>query len=83
MRRVVSVAPPSTSRRLTAVFVVLSLLLVWIGLAFSIEVFGRANPVVLGLNVGLGFAILAGLVVLYYRLFHSHRIVIEHDEDLW
>lgn len=83
MREIVSEAPPSASRRLFALAVVLSLSLIWVGFAIVLEVFGAANPLVLGLNVGIGFAVMALLALTYYRLFHPHRIVIERGEDLW
>ena len=84
MREVVSSAAPTpTSRRLTVLFVVLSLGLVWVSLAFALEVLGVGDPVVLGVNLGLGFALIAGMLVVYYRLFVPHRLALEQGEDLW
>jgi hypothetical protein len=84
MRDSLSTAPPTPeSRRLTALFVVLALGLVWVSLAFVLEVFGLGNTVVLGLNLAVGFALIALMAMVYYRLFVPHRIVLEADEDLW
>lgn len=83
MREVVSEVGPDDSRVVLVAFAASSLALLWIGLAFSIEVFGAANPTVLGLNVGLGFGLLAAMTVLYFRLFYPHRVVLERGEDLW
>lgn len=84
MREIVSAAPPSpTSRRLTGLFVLLALGLIWVSLAFVIEVFGVGSTPVLGVNLAAGFALIALLAVVYYRLFVPHRIVLEADEDLW
>jgi len=84
MREVLStVAPVPTSRVLTVLFVVLALGLIWTAFAFTLEVFGAANPVVLGLNLAMGFAVFGLMTVVYYRLFVPHRIVIEQGEDLW
>ncbi|MDX1748351.1 MAG: hypothetical protein R3324_20640 [Halobacteriales archaeon] len=82
MREIVSeVAPKPTSRRLTVAFVVLALGLTWISIAFTIEVFGAGNPVVLGTNLATGFAVMALLAVVYYRLFVPHRLVVETGGD--
>ena len=84
MREVVSTAAPTpTSRRLTVLFVVLTLGLLWVSIAFVLEVFGVGDNAVLGVNLGLGFALIAGMVVVYYRLFVPHRLALEQGEDLW
>lgn len=84
MREIIAESPPTESRRLaTAVFVVLVLALIWVALAFTLEVFGAANPTVLGLNLAFGFAIIGLMAITYYRLFVPHRFVLERDEDLW
>lgn len=84
MREIVSeVTPTPTSRRLTALFVVLALALVWVSIAFVLEVLGVGDTVVLGINLAAGFAIIALMAVVYYRLFVPHRLVLEHGEDLW
>ena len=84
MREVLSsVAPAPTSRVLTALFVVLSLGLLWTALAFTIEVFGAGDSAVLAVNLALGFVLLGLMALVYYRLFVPHRLLIEHGEDLW
>jgi len=84
MREVVSLTEPKpTSRLLTGLFVVLALALIWVAFAFALETFGAGNHVVLGTDLAMGFALIALLLVVYYRLFVPHRLVIEHGEDLW
>lgn len=83
MREIASELRPSESRALLIGFAICALALMWIGVALSLEVFGSADPSVLGVNIGLGFAVLAIMTVLYYRLVYPHRIVVEHGEDLW
>ncbi|HYW69185.1 MAG TPA: hypothetical protein VE960_06225 [bacterium] len=83
MREIISETPPRESRLLTGAFVVLALALIWVAFAFTLEVFGAANPVVLGVNLASGFAILGLMTIAYYRLFVPHRMVLEQDEDLW
>lgn len=84
MREVISEAGPSeSSRLLTILFVILGIALIWVSIAFTIEVFGPANPTVLGVNLAAGFAIIGLMMIVYYRLFVPHRFVLERDEDLW
>lgn len=84
MREVVSTVPASpTNRRLTAVFVLLALALIWVSIAFVFEVFGAADSTVLGINLALGFGLIGVMTVVYYRLFIPHRLVLEKGEDLW
>lgn len=84
MREVVSSVPGSpTSRRLTAVFVVLALALIWVAIALVLEIFGAGDPTVLGINLAVGFSLIGLMAVVYYRLFIPHRLVLEKGEDLW
>lgn len=76
-------APAASSRLLTIVFVALGLALIWVSIAFTVEVFGAADSTVLGTNLAFGFAIIGLMAIVYYRLFVPHRIMLEHDEDLW
>lgn len=78
-----AVQPKPTSRRLTALFVVLALGLLWVAFAFTVEVFGAGDPTVLGLNLALAFALIGLMAIVYYRLFVPHRFVFEQGEDLW
>ncbi|MFB6253841.1 MAG: hypothetical protein ABEI06_04465 [Halobacteriaceae archaeon] len=84
MREIISESSPTPSSKiLIGIFVVLNLLLLWVAVAFIIEVFGAADPTILGMNLAAGFALIGLLVIIYYRLFVPHKIVYERDEDLW
>lgn len=89
MHEIVSEAEASTSGKHVFVFIAASLSLFVLALAFAYGVlFGfvsepATNQTYLGVVLGLGFAMLAVIVYLYFRMTAPHRIVLEYDEDLW
>jgi len=82
MREVISVAEPVNDNRvLSGAVVFFSLALFWAAISFVRELFGVGDPTILALNAALGFAALAFMAVAYYRLFYSHRIVRESNNE--
>ena len=64
-------------------FIVLSLVLMSASIGFGVGVFIDLSTTILGVLLAVSFASIAGMAMLYHRLFHEHRIVLEYDEDLW
>lgn len=83
MHEIISEAAPSTSGKLVFGFIALSLGLMGVGVVFAIGVFTGMAQTYLGVVLAAGFAILAGMLLLYDRMTTPHRIVLEHDEELW
>lgn len=84
MRESISEAPANPgSRILLAVYIVLFLALLSVSFDFVVGVLTGSSSSVLGLNLAAGFAIVALMVLVYYRMFVPHRFMIEHDEDIW
>ncbi|MGM0397619.1 MAG: hypothetical protein ACQEQY_01365 [Halobacteriota archaeon] len=83
MREVISRVPSSDSTMLEGAFIAVSLLLTAAAIGFGAGIFLDASTQVLGTLLAVSFASIAVMAVLYHRLFHDHRIVIEYDEDLW
>ena len=83
MREVISRTPPTDSSTVLGAFITLSLVLIGASAGFATGIFLEVSTPVLGTTLAIAFASLAGMVLLYHRLFHDHRIVIEYDEDLW
>lgn len=89
MNEIISEATASTSGKHVFVFVAASLGLFVVGLAFAYGVLvgfvsdPATNQTYLGVVLGSGFALLAVIVYLYFRMTAPHRIVLEYDEDLW
>lgn len=83
MREVISRQPPADSSTLMGAFITVSLVLIAASIGFAAGVFLDVSTPVLGTTLAVAFASLAGMVLLYHRLFQDHRIVIEYDEDLW
>jgi hypothetical protein len=83
MHEIISEAPPSTSGKHVFAFIALSIGVILVGVVFAFGVFTGMNQTYLGVVLAAGFAILAGMLVLYDRMSTAHRIVLEYDEDLW
>lgn len=83
MREVISRVPPSDSSMLVGAFITTSLVLMAAAVGFGAGIFIGVSTPVLGSLLAVSFASLAVMAVLYHRLFHEHRIVLEYDEDLW
>ncbi|MFB6268031.1 MAG: hypothetical protein ABEI31_10255 [Halodesulfurarchaeum sp.] len=83
MNEEVSTAAPSTSGRLVAAFITFSVALFVVGVAFAGGVVMGLSQTVLGVVLAIGFALLAGMLLLYYRMTAPHRILVEYDEELW
>jgi len=83
MREVLSRAPPSDSSVLMGAFITISLVLMGAGLGFGAGILLGASTAVIGSLLAVSFASLGAMALLYHRLFHDHRIVLEYDEDLW
>jgi hypothetical protein len=83
MHEVISRVEPSDSPLLLGVFILLSLLLTVSSIGFAIGIFLEVATMVLGVLLALSFASLGGMVLAVHRLFQPHRIVLEHDEELW
>ncbi|MEF8771195.1 hypothetical protein [Halodesulfurarchaeum sp.] len=83
MHEVISRVEPSDSSILLGGFIVLSLLLTVSSIGFAIGIFLEMETMVLGVLLALSFASLGGMVLAVHRLFYPHRIVLEHDEELW
>lgn len=83
MREVISSVPPTDSSYVMGGFISLSLVLAMAGLGFGGGVLLGTSTTILGVLLAIAFASIAGMAVLYHRLFHEHRIVIEYNEDLW
>lgn len=83
MREIISRVPPSDSSTVTGAFIALSLVLVGASTGFAAGIFLEVSTPVLGTTLAIAFASLAGMTLLYHRLFHEHRIIVEYDEDLW
>lgn len=83
MIEVISEAAPSTSGKHVFGFIALSIGLILVGVVFAFGVFTGMDQTILGVVLSAGFAMLAGMVLLYDRMSSAHRIVLESDEDLW
>ncbi|MFB6153315.1 MAG: hypothetical protein ABEJ27_03590 [Halodesulfurarchaeum sp.] len=83
MHEEVSAAGPSTSGRQVAAFITFSIGLFLVGLAFAGGVVIGLSQTLLGVLLAIGFALLGGMTLLYYRMTASHRILLEYDEELW
>lgn len=83
MHKVISEAPASTSGKLVFAFIALSIGLMGVGVAFAFGVFTGMSQTLLGVVLSAGFAMLAGMLLLYDRMSTPHRIILEKDEDLW
>ena len=83
MREVISSVPPSDSPALLTGFITLSLVLASASITFGVGVFLDFSTTILGVLLATSFAAISGMTLLYHRMSHEHRIVIEYDEDLW
>ena len=83
MYEAISEAASSQSRGITAIFVLSSLGLLVLGMAFAHGVFTGMAQIYLGLLLSAGFALIAVMLLTSLRLGYTHRITIETDEELW
>ena len=83
MYEVLSNAVPNSSRRWVGLYVLSSLGLVVLGMAFAHGVFTGMSQTVLGLILSAGFALLALALLGYVRVWYPHRVMLETDEELW
>lgn len=83
MREVLSRVPPSDSTLLEGAFITVSLVLAGAAIGFGAGIFLEFGTAILGTLLAVSFASIALMALLYHRLFHEHRILIEYDEDLW
>lgn len=83
MHEVLSRRAASDSQRLLGGFILLSLLLAGVSIGFAVGIFLELSAAILGVLLATAFASMGGMVLAYHRLFHDHRIVLEHGEDLW
>ena len=83
MREVISSVPPTNSPTLQGAFILTSLVLTGAALGFAAGVLLGLSTAVLGTLLATAFLSIALMAILYHRLFHEHRMMLEYDEELW